>query len=270
VQFHKQQSPTTTKRCFGSDIVIEGCNAFKVTAETVEFIEHGKQVKPRQRTDLLTEDKEYECEECFKRLCLMIGIRELCKKANVMFGLDLHLTDYALYIFKTTDLGRAYKAFVDMIANRIGAVTNALKSDDPKNFKPFLELFRDKPHLLYKPLYPKDKLSEMIEKLNSDEMQQIVTKIHPEYIILGRVSIGCEDRTIRNDGLKENDKLNRLLAYIVASKKRLLEPANTSEIVKAFDEYDLAKEKTYAEKIVVNIAISIASHRDSTSNNYRC
>jgi hypothetical protein len=109
----------------------------------------------------------------------------------------------------------------------------------------------------------------MIEKLNSDEKQQIVTKIYPEHIIVGKDPFGFDNKTIYNDDMKKNDKLNRLLAYIVATKKGILEPVDTNEIVKAFDDYDLGKEKTYAEKIG-EYAFLTVSHRDSTSNNYRC
>jgi hypothetical protein len=229
--------------------VIDSCSEFKITDEGNELVEHGKQMKQGQRNDLpIVEKHEFECEEVFKKMCLMMGVRDLLKVVNVLFGIELKAYEYALYIFKALDASKFYFALIDLLLKRINTITNALQSDNIDDLKLFIIYLQEKPQLLYRPLYPKNKLSEMIDNLNADEMQKITSKIYPEQVINRPRQ---EARTINNNDLKKNDKLNKLIIYIILCKK--LKPnalTTTGEIVRFFEEYKVQEEtETYAEKM---------------------
>jgi hypothetical protein len=133
----------------------------------------------------------------------MLGLSDLLKITNALFGVSLKAYEYSIYLFKTLNYNKFYAAMIDLLMKRISTLTNVLQSDNTDDFLQFMTIIHNKPEILYKPLYPKNKLCELIEKLNEDKMIHIKDILYPKLIINER---GGESRTYSNDDLKKNDK----------------------------------------------------------------
>jgi hypothetical protein len=166
----------------------------------------------------------------------MLGCNDLVKHVNNVYGFDFGLIDYALYICHTVDVAKAVLMLIDLLIKRINLTTSALKSDDIKELDKLLPLIRDKPHLFVKPLYPKNALSQSIDKLDAEAMNKVLDLVYAfdeidetsdDDVIYDRdtkrlckklnVDTANELKSKVDTDTRKCDTINKLLIYIMVS-----------------------------------------------------